>query len=313
MGQRRLKTWATPSADGQGRRRARPGNIRGVTHRWPRALVLTLLGLTVAMPVRAGADGTPLVADAWARFRSVRSEREELVFLIVSAPQAARFSRADADAVLHGGANVTHKRAVRTVRFADDGHDKIHVLFSAPPDDAGTGFLIWRQPGLAQDDQWVFVPGLPNARRISASSTQSFMGTDLIYEDVRELAGERTERFAYELAGQEPVDGRTCTLVVATPRPGVSSAYSSRKIWFDGESHLPLQIEFYDEPGHLRKIMRTGAPHAITPTAYRADFTEVRDLTLDEVTLILTTQRTVGVDLPAAMFTQDYLLHPTGE
>jgi hypothetical protein len=280
---------------------------------WRRLWSIVLAVLLAAVSAYA-ADGTTVVRDAWARYRSVKTEQEDMEFLIVAAPSQARFSRSDADALLReprGG--VIHKRAVRQVQYAEDGHDKIHLLFALPAEDAGTGFLFWRQPGKAQDDQWVFLPGRPAARRISASSTQSFMGTDLIYEDVREFAGERTERFAYERMNDEAVDERACDVVVATPQAETTTAYRRRKMWFDKERLVPLQVEFYDPAGKLQKVLHNADIHEVAPGVRRADFTEVRDLHLNETTLIVTTKRSVGIVIPSQVFTEDHLVHAAGD
>jgi hypothetical protein len=205
---------------------------------------------------------------------------------------------------------VIHKRAVRHVLYAADRHDKIHLLFSLPADDAGLGLLVWRQTENTQDDMWLFMPGYRAVRRIPVSSKQRLAGTDLLYEDVRELAGERTDRFAYKTVGTETIDGRAADVVNATPKANTESAYSSRKVWVDKEWHFPLKVEFYDAGGKLWKTMRNSEIREVAPGVRRADLAEMRDLQANECTLLLVTKRTVGVEIPAQVFTEDYLVHP---
>jgi hypothetical protein len=256
-------------------------------------------------------DGAALITETWARYRSVKTEREESEILIVSAPPAAGFSRAEAEAMAREArAGVIHKRAVRHVLYAPDRADKIHLLFSLPPDDAGLGLLVWRQTDNAQDDMWLFMPGYRAVRRIPVSSKQRLAGTDLLYEDVRELAGERTDRFTYKTVATESIDGRATDVVSATPKADTVTAYSSRKVWIDKEWLFPLQVEFYDTGGKLWKVLHNTEVREVAPGVRRADLAEMRDVQLNESTLLLVTKRSVGNEIPAQVFTEDYLVHP---
>lgn len=256
-------------------------------------------------------DGAALITDTWARYRSVKTEREETEILIISAPHAAVYSRSEADALARETpAGVIHKRAVRHVVYAADQHDKLHLLFSLPADDAGLGLLVWRQTDNAQDDMWLFMPGYRAVRRLPVSGKQRLAGTDLLYEDVRELAGERTERFTYKSVGSETIGGRTATVIVATPKPETVTAYGSRKVWIDQEWLFPVQGEFYDDEQKLWKVLHNTEIHEVAPGVRRADLAEMRDVQLNECTLLLVTKRSVGSEIPAAVFSEDYLLHP---
>jgi outer membrane lipoprotein-sorting protein len=260
---------------------------------------------------RADEDGLAVITDTWARYRSVKTEREESEILIVTAPPAAAFLRPEAEAMTREARpGVIHKRAVRHVLYAADHHDKIHLLFSLPPDDAGLGLLVWRQTDNTQDDMWLFMPGYRAVRRIPVSSKQRLAGTDLLYEDVRELAGERTDRFTYKTVGAELVDGRIGVVVSATPKADTVSAYSSRKIWVDKEWLFPLKVEFYDASGSLWKVLRNSEIREVSPGVRRADLAEMRDLQEKECTLLLVTKRSVGAEIPPQVFTEDYLVHP---
>lgn len=205
---------------------------------------------------------------------------------------------------------VIRKRAVRHVLYASDGHDRIHILFSLPPEDAGLGFLAWRETGGARDQMWLFMPGYRSVRRLPASERQKLAGTDLIYEDVRELAGERTELFTYENLSDEQLDGRLQKAVMARPKPDTSTAYSSRKILIDSEWHFPTAVEYYDDSGKPWKRLRNSDIREVAAGVHRAGLTEMRDLQRNRTTLLLVTRRDVGLEIPPRVFTQDYLVHP---
>jgi hypothetical protein len=274
-------------------------------------LVLLLSLVPAVSAVEAGEDGSRLVTETWARYRGVKTEREEIELLIVSEPQAQLFSRAEAEGLLAAsGSGVTHKRAVRHALYAADWSDKVHILFSLPAEDAGLGFLAWRQADAAQDSMWIFMPGYRSVRRVPLSSDQKLAGTDLNYEDVRELAGERTTYFSYQTLGSDTIDGRTAEVITATPKPESGSVYARRKLWIDEEWQFPLQVEYYDGDNHLWKVLHNSDIVEVAAGVRRAGLTEIRDLSRHESTLLLITKRELGIPIAAQVFTQDYLQHP---
>jgi len=248
------------------------------------------------------------IAETWTRYRSVGTEREDLDILVIAAPPKPAFTKEDADRLLRDGAQgVTHKRAVRHVLYAVDGHDKVHLSFSLPRRDAGTAFLVWREPGTGKDDQWLYLPALRSVRRVPISSAQTFVGTDLIYEDVRELTGERTERFVYTKLPDEELDGRRCKVLEAKPQAGSSSAYASRKIWIDAEWLFQVKVEYFDQTGALWKTFRNTDLYEAAPGVRRARLSEMRNVQINETTLMVTSKRDLRVEIPPEMFTEDYL------
>jgi hypothetical protein len=279
---------------------------RAATRLW----VAAAFGLMSARAV-AAADGKALIDEVWARYRIVKSERQESDILVIKAPQAAPYSRADVERLLRDApSGVAHKRALHHVRYADDGRDQLHVLFSLPAEDAGLGLLVARDPKGTQDDMWLYMPGYHRVRRIPASSDQKFAGTDLIYEDVRAFIGEHTDAFTYSAPVTEPIDGRSADVVIATPKDGTPTAYSRRKIWIDREWLLPVRVELADAKERPWKVLRNGEITAVAPGVHRADLLEMRDVQRNTATVVLVTKRSVGVAIPAQVFTEDYLIHP---
>jgi hypothetical protein len=98
-------------------------------------------------------------------------------------------------------------------------------------------------------------------------------------------------------------------VIVATPRAGTNTAYASRKLWIDTERLFPLKVEFYDAKEQLWKVLSNSDVQPVAPDVYRATITEMRDLRLNESTVTLIAKREVGLDIPARVFTQDYLEH----
>jgi hypothetical protein len=276
----------------------------------PVPLFAALVVLTLAHPVAAG-DGQTLIDEVWTRYRTVRTERQEREFLVMKSPPPAPFSRADAERLVREApGSVARKRAVHHVRYANDGEDELHILFSLPAEDAGLGLLVKRRPAGKQDDMWLYMPGYHRVRRMPASSDQKFAGTDFIYEDVRSSLGEHTEAFDYTPPVVEQLDGRSTKVVVATPKVGASNPYGQRKIWIDAEWSFPVRVELADTRGRPWKSLRNAEIREVAPGVRRADLIEMRDLQRDSATLVLVTSRAVDVPIPPQVFTEDYLVHP---
>jgi len=269
----------------------------------------------VAAPAAlAGEDGRPLMSDSWRRVRGVHAERETLDVFVVSQPDKPSYDVSDLAALAEPGRRgVVRKRAVRSIAYAEDGRDKLHVVFSEPAEDRGTALLIWRQPASPQDDQWLYLPALKRVRRLPASSTQTFAGSDLSYEDMRTLTSEPLERFEYEIVGSEPVDGTPCTLVRATPRPDANSAYASRDIAIATDSLYPVRTVFRDSKGADWKVLRSVGVRNVSGALWRPAMIEMRDLKLGETTIVSFVAREIDPTFPPALFTQDYLERSLGQ
>jgi hypothetical protein len=94
------------------------------------------------------------------------------------------------------------ERALTVISRRRDAGDQSLTRFTAPPDIAGTGFLVWEHPGAADDERFLFLPSLGRVRRIAGSEAQeSFVGSDFTYEDI---GGREFEDYAYKLIGDAP-------------------------------------------------------------------------------------------------------------
>lgn len=289
-------------------------------------MIRRIWGLAAAIAMAAGVLFWPLFAafpddgandlmrEVSTRLRNLETERTVMDVLVIAAPEKDRFAPADVPALMRNRPRgVVYKRATRSIRYARDGTDKLHVVFSEPREDRGTAVLVWRKPGGDADDQWLFMPALKRVRRIPVSSTQTFAGTDFSYEDVRQQTSEPTERFQYAFEGQEEIDGRPCTLVRATPKPSTVTAYGSRLLAITKDSLFPYRTSHFDPQGVLWKVQYNVEPHEVASGVWRPALTEMRDVKLKETTLLSFVTREVNQEIPAEVFTQDYLERWTGE
>ncbi len=102
-----------------------------------------------------------------------------------------RDSRLDMTMTLFDRQSRTRARGltVTTLRASGARGDRVLVRFDAPNDIKGTGLLVWEHPS-AEDERFLYLPSLGRVRRIAGAEKQeSFVGSDLSYEDIggREL------------------------------------------------------------------------------------------------------------------------------
>ncbi len=113
-----------------------------------------------------------------------------------------------------GGRDVQTQR-IELVTKMEDG--RLHALarFTAPSDLRDTALLMLEQEG-RPDDYFLYLPALDRVRRVSgAQRSDSFMGSDLTYED---LERRRREDFEDLRVGSGSVAGEPVVLVSARPR-----------------------------------------------------------------------------------------------
>ncbi len=174
------------------------------------------------------------MALAWAHYRQgVSTEQEHMQVRVTRPGQAPEV-----------------KTLTRWCRLSPEG-DKVLVRFSAPAADKGLGLLIVRAP--QRDTQmWMRQPSWTQARRIAADREgRPFGGTDLSFEDNRQLLGEAVADFQYRILAQEG----SGWLIEALPREGVTSAYGMRHIRLTPQ-HAVAEIRYFDRQMRPLKTQR---------------------------------------------------------
>ncbi len=156
-------------------------------------------------------------------------------------------------------AGKTRKR--HTLRYWKDyeGKDglssKSFIYFEFTPDVKDTTFLNWSQEDYeADDDQWIYLPALRKVRRIASGDKEnSFMGSDLIYDD---MGDREVEEDTFTLLRVEHDNGTKMYVVQAVAKQE-NYIYSKRLAWVNAETWTIPKIEFYDRKGRLLKIMKS--------------------------------------------------------
>lgn len=138
-----------------------------------------------------------------------------------------------------------------TVHTVRKGEDRQIVWFLSPADDRGVAFLKIEHED-REDEMRMWLPAFRKMRRISSSKKgESFMGSDLTYEDMTSRAlGEYT----YELIGEDTLDGEPVWILESTPRPELRSSYSRIVSWVRQSDIFVPREEFHDRAGNLLKV-----------------------------------------------------------
>ncbi len=131
-----------------------------------------------------------------------------------------------------------------------EGGEKQIIWFLSPADDKGVAFLKIEQDEL-DDEMRLWLPAFKKVRRIKSSSkSDSFMGSDMSYED---MTNRNLEDFEYSLGGKEKIGETEYNILVSKPKDRIDSEYSEHKTWVSVKDNIVLKEESYDKAGRLLK------------------------------------------------------------
>jgi outer membrane lipoprotein-sorting protein len=132
------------------------------------------------------------------------------------------------------------------LRVVTKGMHKALVSFLAPGDMRDTRVLI-----VDAETMYTYMPDFGRVRRVAGHSRrQSFMGTNLYYEDI-------TERRYSERWGCTPAKNTSDAYVMdLRPNPGAKSAYTKVRVSVDRRREEIVQIEYYEETRHIKSQFR---------------------------------------------------------
>ena len=139
-----------------------------------------------------------------------------------------------------------HKRRYRTLYTyrldTDEGETRSLIRFTEPADITDTGMLTLDNPG-QESSQWVYLPALDRARRISSSRKGGhFVGSDLYYEDLQKRDVNKDH---HRILGKGKVGKIVTTKLESIPVDPDNSAYSKRISWIHAKTLIPLQVDYF--------------------------------------------------------------------
>jgi hypothetical protein len=142
--------------------------------RQTRPLVLVLIGLLVALTLDA------------ARSETLSDPAEIVARANLAAYYAGQDGRSEARMIIRDAQGREQRRQFTVLRrnLEAGGDQEFLVVFSQPSDVRNTAYLVKKHAG-ADDDRWLYLPGLDLVKRISAGDKRtSFVGAHYFYEDV---------------------------------------------------------------------------------------------------------------------------------
>ncbi len=185
------------------------------------------------------------------------------------------------------------------------------LVYTAPADVKGTGVLTWEQLNQA-DDQWLFLPALRKARRISASNKKDrFVGTELSYEDLANYLSEDLIDHRYQWLREENKDGFDCDVIEAvafSENQKKITGYGKRHIWIDKLHQQIIYTEFYNKKDRLFKTMSASQISKIGDSGqFRPLKIIVRNLQTGNSTTVNYENMDINKPIEAYFFTKRYL------
>lgn len=142
------------------------------------------------------------------------------------------------------------------------GAEKRTVLFYLTPRNVkNTAFLTYDYPQAdIDDDQWLYLPALRKARRISASDRGDyFLGTDFTYEDIKKEGKFELSDYHFKSLRTEQVHGKDLLLLEATPVDSDTAqelGYGKVHSWVDPSNWIVIKAEFWDINQNPLKTLR---------------------------------------------------------
>ncbi len=130
-------------------------------------------------------------------------------------------------------------------RDVEEGGDQdFLVVFSQPSDVRNTVYLVRKHAG-ADDDRWLYLPGLDLVRRVSAGDKRtSFVGAHYFYEDV---SGRGPDEDSHELLDTSDEFYH----LRHTPKDPATVEFVSYETWIDRETFLPMKIDYRNAAGDV--------------------------------------------------------------
>ena len=141
------------------------------------------------------------------------------------------------------------KRTSKIKSISKDNSKKQLLWFLSPADDKGISYLKIEHKN--QDDEIrLWLPAFKKIRRISSKKkADSFMGSDLSYED---MTSRQTKDYNFSIIKEDLIDKKSCYLLESKPN-GIKSEYSKHLTWVTKDTYLPLKEESYDKNNELLK------------------------------------------------------------
>ncbi len=201
-------------------------------------------------------------------------------------------------------------RRMRTYQLESSPDEQWTLIrFSEPADIADTGLLTLDHAS-GETDQWVYLPAVKKARRIpSERRGGNFVGSDLIYEDLRDR---KINQDVHTILREEKIEGQLCKVLQSIPVSASNSEYSKRISWIHPTTLVALRVDMYtggEQPSkrmEVRKLQKVQGYWTVLELV-------VTDLKSQHSTRMLADSVVYDQGLPSTLFTQAVLEDPVQE
>ncbi len=187
------------------------------------------------------------------------------------------------------------------------------LRFTAPLDIKGTGTLTVQH--LANDDdQWLYLPAIRSAKRISPSrKTDRFMGTEITFEDLSNYLSESLENYNYQLLEEKKRGEEDCYVIEATPTDAqekANSGYAKRILWITKNSLVNVYTEFFDKKGQMLKTYEAWNIQQVGDGHFRPFNAKLANLQTKNSTEIIYSDIRINKSLDDEIFSRQHLENP---
>tara|TARA_S200000501_G_scaffold378881_1_gene444514 strand:+ start:19100 stop:19834 length:735 start_codon:yes stop_codon:yes gene_type:complete len=145
------------------------------------------------------------------------------------------------------------RKKMKTLSFRsitkDNGKKQI-IWFTAPISEKGISFLKIEKTNKSEDLR-MWLPAFKKTRRISSKKKgDSFMGSDLSYED---LYNRKKGEYSFKLLEHKEFKNEKCYILESIPNANLKSEYSKHITWISIDNLIPVREHSYDKNGELLK------------------------------------------------------------
>jgi len=195
------------------------------------------------------------------------------------------------------------ERTLKGKLFGTREKERVRVMMriEGPNDLKGAAYLV--REGEKSDEMYLYLPAVQKVRRITGGQLDGQLwGTDLSYNDLKQLQNAFSGSQVTLEPQPEPYEGRAVHALSFTPRVEDGSRYRTVRTLVDKTTCVALKVEF-TEPAGIRKVM-TVKPSDLKQddSHWYASKAEVRDVKNGTRTRVAVTGVSTGDKLAGRYF-----------
>ena len=182
--------------------------------------------------------------------------------------------------------------------------EKQIIWFLSPADDKGIAFLKIEHEE-KNDEMQIWLPAFKKIKRISSKKrSDSFMGSDMSYED---MSTKKKENYSFNIIKSENYNGIKCHVLESIPKKHIRSEYSKHHTWIDASLLIPLKENSYDKNGELLKEKEFSYIEMNSFQIIKEIF--VKNIQKNHSTKIIFDEIELNIDMKNNMFHKKHLKH----